>query len=76
MCGLKSETIQKQLLIGRELTFAGAIDITYGMESAADSVRKLQGAWPSNDIHKLTPAQECYRCGQHNHKPAPSIPCI
>ena len=74
VCELKNETIQKWLLTERELTFAGSIDIAHGMESAANNVRKLQGAQPSNDIHKLTPAQgeakECYRCGQHNHKPA------
>ena len=42
--------------------------------NSCNNVQKMQGAQLSNDIYKLTPAQgkakECYRCGQHYHKPA------
>lgn len=49
--------MQKQLLTETELTFAGAVDIAHGIESAADNAWKLQaGAQEPKDIHKLTPA--------------------
>ena len=51
--------------------FAGVIGTVHGTESAAENVWTLLG---TNNIHKLTPGQgeakECYRCGQHNHRPA------
>ena len=75
VCGLNNETIQKRLLTEKELTFVGAIEIAHGMESAADNARKLQASSQEpKDIHKLTPPRgeikPCYRCGQHDHKPA------
>ena len=43
MCGLNSETTQKQLFTERDLTFNSIIDIADGMESSCPECRKLQG---------------------------------
>jgi len=78
MCGLNSETTQKQLLTERDLTFSGVIDIAHGMESATQNTRKLQGTQTTvrADVNKMTLGQaetkECYRCGHFSHTPTHS----
>jgi len=74
VCGLGNETIQKQLLTEKDLTFKGAIDIAHGMQSAARHAKSLQGgATPTHSDATIRLGQgvtkECYRCGQSSHRP-------
>ena len=71
--GLGNETMQKRLLTEKDLTFKGAIDITYGMESAAKHTQSLQGGVShthSDATHRVGQgvAKECYRCDQSSHR--------
>ena len=71
VCGLKSEGMQKKLLIEAELTFKRAIEIAQSMESAASKAKELQSHSPAaaqgqgQAVH--TVQHSCHRCGKQNH---------
>jgi len=83
VCGLKSEAMQKKLLVEAELTFTRAIEIAQGMESAARKAKELQSHSPAEAqghgqgqgqaVHVLRRQQSdrrsCHRCGRRNHTP-------
>jgi len=81
VCGLKSEAMQKKLLVEAELTFTRAIEIAQGMESAAREAKELQSHSPAEAqghsqgqaVHVLRRQQSdrrsCHRCGRRNHTP-------
>ena len=79
VCGLRSEGMQKKLLIEAELTFQRAIEIAQSMESAATKAKELQSHSPAaaqgqgQAVHVLQRQQHnhnsCHRCGKHNHTP-------
>jgi len=55
VCGLRNESIQKQLLSESELSFKRAIDIFVAMETAAKDASELQNQrQPEVDIRKIT----------------------
>ncbi len=70
--GLRSETIQKQLLTEPNLTLEKATDISISMEMASQEAQQLSA---STQVHKLslepkkkaTASKPCYRCGKTEH---------
>lgn len=73
VCGLRSEVMQKKLLVESTLTFQRAIEIAQSMEAAASNTKHLQSHVGSQKgVNKLTFQSErnsCYRCGRQNHQP-------
>ena len=72
VCGLCHEAIQRCLLSESTLTYAKALEITRGMESAdkhtktfktTDPIIKKLGTHPQ----KSTNTRNCYHCGRSNH---------
>ena len=61
VCGLRSEGMQKKLLIEAELTFQRAIEIAQSMESAATKAKELQ----SHSQHKVK-VKLCTFCNVSN----------
>ena len=76
VCGLRSESMQKKLLVEEGLTFARAVEIAQSMESAAQKTKLLQSTAttvsPTPEVNMLTfrgKADSCYRCGHTDHPP-------
>ena len=84
VCGLRSESMVKNLLTEVDLTFKRAVEIAQGREAAAENARKLQSSSSApalahehsgqRDVCKVntnTRGQQgrCYRCGRSNHDP-------
>ncbi len=74
VCGLRSEAMQKKLLIETELTFKRAIEIAQSMQSAATKAKELQSHSPGGEgqghqaVHALQHNHSsCHRCGKQNH---------
>ena len=76
VCGLRHEAIQCRLLSESTLTYAKAIEITRGMESADKDAKTFKMSDPiikklSSRPQKFTEMRtNCYRCGRANHTPA------
>ena len=74
VCGLRSESTQKQLLTEADLTFKRAVEIAKGIEAAEKKSEQFKKAEPVEAINKLThcskPIQPCYRCGKQGHSPS------
>ena len=84
VCGLRSETVQKKLLVKEDLTFQEAIRIAQSSEQAVAKARQLQSQGTASltathvptDICRLSTltmeggAKSCYRCGKTDHNPA------
>ena len=76
ICGLRSESMQKKLLVEEGLTFARTVEIAQSMESAAQKTKLLQSTAttvsPTPEVNMLTfrgKADSCYRCGHTDHPP-------
>lgn len=77
VCGLRSEAMQKKLLIETDLTFKRAIEIAQSMESAATKAKELQSHNPTTQGQGHEAAvyavqhnhNSCHRCGKQNHTP-------
>ena len=84
VCGLRSESVQKQLLAVKDLTFKDALDRAQAMEAADRNAKSLHVTEPA-EVHRLTktpqrrvpaskqsvnPTPLCYRCGKSNHDSA------
>ena len=73
VCGLCSETTQKQLLTEAELTFQHAVEIAQAIEAAEKKSEQFKKA-DHVEVNKLTynskPTQPCYRCGKQGHTPS------
>ena len=84
VCGLRSENIQKRLLVEADLTLARAVELAQGMEAAHQNTQLLKGK-TEGAISKVTHEQrltsnsdkpeqskkkKCYRCGKHGHAAA------
>ena len=68
VCGLLSENIQKALLSKADLTLEKALEISQGMEAAAQKSKELKGNHRSNAVLAVdTPGRMCDRCGRGNH---------
>ncbi len=78
VCGLRSEAIQRRLLVEEELKLKKAFDIVHGMETASRKASELQASTKPADeakgIQRVTPLkpskggashQVCYRCQRH-----------
>ena len=82
LCGLRSEAIQKKLLVVDSLTFSQAVERAQSWESAASKTKQLQSqnsAGPGessskgvNNVTRQEAGPTCYRCGRQNH---PSAHC-
>ena len=76
VCGLRHEAIQRRLLSESTLTYAKAIEIARGMESADKDAKTFKMSDPiikklSTRPQKFTETRtNCYRCGRANHTPA------
>ena len=76
VCGLRHKAIQRCLLTKSTLTYAKAIEIARGMESADKDAKTFK--MPVAIIKKLSTSPQksneiqinCYRCGRANHTPA------
>ena len=82
VCGVNDPAIQKRLLAEPKLTYAKAVEIAQGAETAAQSLRELRtkpeagksSHSPAEDVFTTTsspPTQisraTCYRCGRRGH---------
>ena len=72
VCGLRSKTTQKKLLLETDLTFAKAIEITQGMEIVRDNLKQMQSPTTAGklvvaDVQHVE-QKPCYRCGQSGHE--------
>ena len=82
VCGLRSEVIQRRLLVEENLTLKKAQELALGMETAAKNICELQGTrsaaeWRlERDVcrvqHEVT--NDCCMCGKQNQKPAQCPP--
>ena len=78
VCGLWSEVIQRRLLAEENLTFKKGQELALGMKTTAKNVCELQGtrcaAEPRLQRNVCRVQREvtndCYRCGNQNHKSA------
>ena len=84
VCGLRSEAMQKKLLLEDRLTFSRAVEIAQNMESAASKTKQLQSQSNARDeaprgqsgVYKVSKGEagannhSCYRCGRFNHQPS------
>ena len=73
VCGLRSETTQKQLLTKAELTLQRAVEVAQAIEAAEKKSEQFKEA-DHVEVNKLThnskPTQPCYRCGKQGHTPS------
>ena len=53
VCGLRSESIQKRLLSGKDLTIANALEKAQNMEAAHRNAQALKGLSPTLPVGKL-----------------------
>ena len=73
VCGMNTESTQKVLLTKAKLTLEQAVEISQGMEAAAQKTKELSGgrrASPSAVLTVQTPgnrSKPCGRCGRGNH---------
>ena len=73
ICGLRSETTQKQLITKVELTFQCAVEIAQAIEAAEKKSEQFKKAGHV-EVNKLThnskPPQPCYCCGKQGYTPS------
>ena len=84
MCGVRSEAAQKRLLTEKDLTFQRAVEIARSIESAVQSVQKLQNptgaaGLQEQEVLQVTPGGgnnpgSCYSCGRTDHRSS-QCPC-
>ena len=81
VCGTNDDTIQKRLLAEPKLTYAKALELAQGLETAAQNVKEIsckETASPytptrngQQEVYKVTPEGKaelsCYRCGKAGH---------
>ena len=72
VCGLRHEAIQRRLLSESTLTYAKALEIARGMESADKDTKTFKTTDPiikklGTRSQKSTNTRNCYRCGRSNH---------
>ena len=85
VCGLRSESIQKQLLTEADLTFTRAVELAQGMEAVHRNTQLMKGR-PEGTISRVFHDQKstgnsgkreqskrkkpCYCCGKAGHAPS------
>ena len=82
VCGINDDTIQKRLLAEVKLTYAKALELAQGLETAARNVKEIsckkETASPytltrngQQEVYKVTPERKaklsCYHCGKAGH---------
>ena len=72
VCGLRSESIQKNLLARADLTLTKAIEIAQGMEAAERNAQQLKGGeLRVGKVADGSPAEgtkPCQHCGRRSHR--------
>ena len=81
VCGINDDNIQKRLLAEAKFTYAKALELAQGLETAARNVKEIsykETASPytptrngQQEVYKVTPERKaelsCYRCGKAGH---------
>ena len=73
VCGLRSETTQKQLLTKAELPLKRAVQIAQAIEAAdkkSEQFKKAEHVEVNKFTHNRKPTQPCYCCGKLGHSPS------
>lgn len=65
VCGLKNEQTQKKLLAEADLTYAKALQIAQGAETAENRAREMKEV-ANASVFKLKVRSQCYHCGKHH----------
>ena len=74
VCGLRSESIQKNLLACADLMLAKAIEVAQSMEAAETNAQQLKGELRVGKVANGSTAETaagekpCHRCGRRGHK--------
>ena len=69
ICGLHSETVQRKLLLEKDLTIASALECANCFNSAEKTSRAMNAGKPDRPIHHVKTGRPCYRCGRNGHNP-------
>ena len=67
VCSMLHENIQKVLLTKTNLDLDQALEISLGMEAAAQKAKELKGNRVQSVMAVQTPGSRCGRCGRRNH---------
>lgn len=68
VCGVRSDTIQRELLTKKDLTISRAQEIAQGMESAEKNAKTIKKDNPSDGLQFVGLTKPCYRCGRKHHE--------